>query len=54
MTTRSGEEGAAAPRCREPVRQAAAVSNNDYGYGYDPAQADIRGRFVFVSLGVKW
>jgi outer membrane receptor protein involved in Fe transport len=30
-------------------------SNFDFGtVGYDPTQADIRGRFVYVQLGVRW
>ena len=30
-------------------------SNFDFGtVGYDPTQADIRGRFVYAQLGVRW
>jgi len=30
-------------------------SNAFFGtFGYDPAQSDIRGRFLYAQLGVKW
>jgi hypothetical protein len=30
-------------------------SHFDFGtVGYDPTQADIRGRFVYAQLGVRW
>jgi len=30
-------------------------SNYDFGFvGYDPTQADIRGRFLYAQLGVHW
>ena len=30
-------------------------SNFDYGtVGYDPTQADIRGRFLYAQLGLRW
>ncbi|MHB1059306.1 MAG: TonB-dependent receptor domain-containing protein [Rhodanobacter sp.] len=28
--------------------------SNFYGYGYDPRQGDIRGRFVSLTLGTRW
>lgn len=29
-------------------------SNNSLGLGYDPTQGDIRGRFVYGQIGIKW